>query len=68
MVNIYSATGELVKRLDLGYQTAGIYADKNKAVYWNGKSETGENVASGMYFYVIKAGEFQVTRKMYLVK
>ena len=68
VVNIYSATGELVKRLDLGYQTAGIYADKNKAVYWNGKSETGENVASGMYFYVIKAGEFQVTRKMYLVK
>ena len=67
-MNIYSATGELVKKFDLGYKTAGVYADRNKAIYWNGKNEAAENVASGLYFYVIKAGEFQTMRKMYLMK
>jgi flagellar hook assembly protein FlgD len=67
-VNIHSATGELVKKLDLGYKTAGAYADKNKAAHWDGKNEAGENVGSGVYFCVIKVGEFQAVRKMYLVK
>jgi len=68
VVNIYSATGKLVQKLDLGYKNAGTYADKNKAAHWDGKNEAGENVGSGVYFCVIKAGEFQAKRKMYLVK
>ena len=35
----------------LGHVTAGNYVDSNKAIYWDGRSENGEMVSSGSYFY-----------------
>jgi len=37
-------------------------------VYWNGRNEFGEEVASGVYYYTIQAGEFIETSKMLLLK
>ena len=37
-------------------------------IYWNGKNNLGENVASGIYFYKIKSGRYTVTKKMILMK
>jgi len=52
----------------LGNQQAGEYVIKEKAAYWNGRDVLGEKVASGVYFYTLKAGEFSATRKMLIVK
>jgi hypothetical protein len=67
-IQIYTIAGELVRKLDLGHKSAGIYANRDKAAYWDGKNESGEFVSSGVYFYTIKAGEFTSTRKMALMK
>ena len=65
---IYSADGKLVRILKLGHQRAGVYQDKSHAAYWDGKNEHGESVASGVYFYTLKAGHFTATRKMLIKK
>ena len=48
---IYDLTGEQIRVIELGHIPAGNYVESNQAVYWNGKSETGQAVSSGAYFY-----------------
>ncbi|MBM3241204.1 T9SS type A sorting domain-containing protein [Candidatus Poribacteria bacterium] len=67
-IRIYSATGQLVRTLNPGRQTAGAYIDKNKAAYWDGRNDEGSKVASGVYFYTLQAGKYTATRKMTLLK
>ena len=67
-IHIYDARGSVVRQLDLGYQPAGLYQTRSRAVYWDGKNDTGESVASGVYFYTLTAGEFSATRKMLILK
>ena len=67
-VSIYSADGKLVRALDLGQLPAGIYQNRSRAAYWDGRNAQGEPVASGVYFYTLKAGEFSATRKMVIRK
>ena len=68
LIRIYTANGTLVKTLQLGHQTAGIYQSRNRAAYWDGKNEIGESVASGIYFYALAAGDFNATGKMLIRK
>ena len=67
-LEIYTMTGQLVRRLELGRQTAGRYLKPYQAAYWDGKSETGVPVSNGIYFYTIRAGDFVSTRRMVVVK
>ena len=67
-VRIYDATGALVRTLIFGHQTAGIYREKSRAAYWDGKNKLSESVASGVYFYTLTAGDFTATRKMLIRK
>ena len=67
-LHIYAVDGRLVRTLMLGHQLAGMYHGKNRAVYWGGRNELGESVASGVYFYTLTAGEFTATRKMLILK
>ncbi len=64
VVRIYGATGKLVRTIDLGYKHAGRHAAKSTAAYWDGNNEDGERVASGIYYYAIKTGDFSAVRKM----
>ncbi len=68
VIKIYDLKGQLVRKLNLGLQQPGMYLSKQEAAYWDGKDELGQPVASGMYFYTIKAGKFKATRKMLVGK
>ena len=65
---IYNVRGVVVRQLTLGHQPAGVYYSRSRAAYWDGKNESGESVASGVYFYRLTAGEFSATRKMLIKK
>ena len=67
-LTIYAVNGEVVRKLALGHQPAGIYHSKDRAAYWDGKNEIGEPVASGLYFYTFTADDFSATRKMLIRK
>ena len=68
VVCIYDVGGRIVRTLDMGFQSFGYYASRDKAAYWNGKTDTGETVSSGTYFYQIQAGDYIKTRKMVILK
>ena len=62
-ISIYSQTGERIRDFNLGHQPHG-----EKVLYWDGKNNDGETVASGIYFYQFRAGDTQSVRKMWLMK
>ncbi len=67
-IEIYSSDGQLIRTLDIGEQPAGLYQNRSRAAYWNGKNQIGEPVASGVYFYTLTAGYYTGTRKMLIRK
>ena len=67
-LSIYDINGMLVRGLELGHQQAGYYTDKSRAAYWDGRNEWGERVASGVYFYQLRVGDYSQMRKMVIVK
>ena len=67
-VTIYNVAGALVRSISVGYLGAGSYVSQSRAIYWDGKTDTGEVVSSGTYFYQIQAGDYIETRKMVILK
>ena len=67
-VSIYDTTGKLVRKLSLGFQSAGFYNSRERAAYWDGRNALGERVASGVYFYQLTTPAFQQTRRLVIVK
>ncbi len=68
-VRIYGMGGKLIRQLNLGYKPAGFYLNREKAAYWDGRrDDSGESVASGVYFYTFQAGDFTETKKMIVVR
>ncbi len=67
-ISIHSADGKLVKTLELGQLPIGIYYNKSRAAYWDGRNDLNESVASGVYFYTLTAGDFTATGKMLIQK
>ncbi|MFC1717035.1 fibronectin type III domain-containing protein [Candidatus Poribacteria bacterium] len=68
VIHIYSASGQLVRTIDLGFKDAGYYSTKEKTVYWDGQNDDGEQVSSGLYFYQISAGSFSAMKKMTILR
>ena len=62
-LRIYDVRGRLVRALVDGHQTAGAYS-----VTWDGRSDRGATVASGAYFYRLRAGDELRQRRMTIVK
>lgn len=63
MLKIYNIAGQLVKTLINEYQQAGSYT-----IIWYGHNDVGEEVARGLYFYQLQAGDFVSTKKMVVLK
>ena len=62
-LKIYDINGELVNTLVNENLSAGNYLTK-----WHGDDSTSRKVSSGVYLYVLRAGERMVTKKMTLLK
>ena len=67
-LTIYDQTGHAVRTLDVGHQIASVYENRSRAIYWDGRNQVGEQVASGVYFYHLSAGDYSATRKMLILK
>ena len=67
-LTIYDMDGQMVRRLAVGHQAAGMYQSRSRAIYWDGRNQFGESVASGLYFYTLTAGDFTATRRMVILK
>lgn len=62
-LRVFDLSGRLVRTLvDETLQAASHSVD------WNGQDDTGRNVASGVYYYRLAAGQDVTTHKMMLVK
>jgi len=62
-ITIYNTMGQKVKELVNKHTQAGYHN-----VVWDGKSNQGTQVSSGIYFYQINAGDFNKTMKLLLLK
>ena len=62
-LSVYNLVGQKVANLVNTDLNAGTYS-----VQWDGRSENGEMVSNGVYFYRMNAGNFTDTKKMVLLK
>ncbi len=62
-LKIYNIMGQEVRTIVDETQPAGQYT-----VLWDGKNNYGTRVSSGIYVYVIKAGDFVKSKRMTLLK
>ena len=67
-LTIYDMVGQVVRTIEVGHQQAAIYVSRDKAIYWDGRNDVGEQVSSSIYFYHLQAGDFYATRKMTILK
>jgi hypothetical protein len=62
-LQIFDVNGRSVVALVDEFESEGVHA-----ATWNGKDSLGKMVASGIYFYRIKAGDFVQTKRMVLLR
>jgi hypothetical protein len=62
-IAVYDVRGKRVRTLVSGYAVAGF-----NEVRWDGRNDSGERVASGVYLYQLRAGKVVETKKMVLLK
>lgn len=62
-LTIYDVAGRRVRELVDEHRAPGAYR-----IVWDGRSDSGSQVASGVYFYKLVAGSFTDTKKMTILK
>jgi len=62
-IEIFNVLGQRVRTLVNEEKTAGSYR-----VEWNGRSDDGRSLSSGVYLYRFETGDFIDTKKMLLLK
>ncbi len=62
-LRVYNTAGQLVKTLVEGIRPPGGYF-----TVWDGRSDRGSPVSSGVYLYKLTVGDGQLTRKMVILK
>jgi flagellar hook assembly protein FlgD len=64
-LDVYNVAGQRVRTLVSEVQTP---LPQGFAVTWDGTSDAGDVVSSGVYFYKLSTGDFTKTKKMVLLK
>ena len=67
-LTIYDGSGQVVRTFEVGHRIASAYENRSKAIYWDGRNDVGERVASGVYFYNLSTGNYSATRRMVILK
>jgi len=62
-LELFDVSGRLIRTLVDRPMTAGIHQ-----IRWNGLDNQGREVASGVYFYRLKAGVFEQSRRMIVLR
>lgn len=62
-LSVYNIKGQKVKQLVNELLPAGEHS-----AIWNGTDDNGKSVSSGIYFYKLRIGDYEKTRKMILMK
>jgi len=62
-LEIYNGLGQKVRTLVDGELSAGMHQ-----IQWNGRDDRGDEVASGLYLYRVRVGDFLATRRLLLVR
>ncbi len=62
-LKIYDVLGKEIRTLTNRYYNAGHYTFD-----WDGKNNSRNRVSSGVYFYLLQAGDFSQVRKMTVVQ
>jgi hypothetical protein len=63
LLGVYDIAGRPVRTLESGSRAAGSHA-----VVWNGRDATGDRVPPGIYFYRLEGADFDVTRKLVVIR
>ena len=64
-IEVFDIRGRLIRTLLDGSREFGA---GSHSVVWDGRDDVGREVSSGIYFYRMRAGEYQSVRKMILMK
>ena len=67
-VKIYDVTGSLIRTINVGHKPIGYYLTRERAIYWDGRNQKGEQISSGVYFYTLNTQTYTQTRRMVIVK
>jgi hypothetical protein len=62
-LNICNIAGQVVRTIDLGTRDPGY-----QKVYWDGRDQNNQKVATGVYFYQLNAAGFLATKKLVIIK
>ena len=62
-LTMYDAIGQKIRTLVSRHLAAGYYHTQ-----WNGRNDAGHTVASGTYFYSLRAGDYLATKQLTLLK
>ena len=61
-LTVFNVAGARVRQFNGSHEPGMV------EVYWDGRADNGNEIASGVYFYRLVAGEFMDTKKMILLK
>ncbi len=62
-LSIYDIRGNIIRRIDVGIQTAGWHEQ-----VWNGTNNSGETASAGLYFARLQAGHYSMVIKILMIR
>lgn len=62
-IAVYNVLGKRIRTLTSGVRETGLHS-----VRWDGRGDSGQEAASGVYYYILNTGDRKMTRQMILAR